>query len=681
MLFVKSSFPLVCFLATFWLLPLAASSHAQILETMTVTGTRTPTELKDLGGNVSVVSEEELRLIAATHINESLARVPGTWISRGNGQESLTAVRSPVLTGAGACGAFLMAEDGLALRASGFCNLNQLFEVNSEQAQRIEVVRGPASAFYGSNAVHGVINILSFPAPDDSELRLGAEFGPDDYYRVNAHQAFTSGQHGLRVYGNATADGGYKHDSGFDQQKINVSHYYSGEQFSVKNHLSLTNLNQETAGFVQGRDAYKDEDLKRANPNPEAFRDAQSARFYSQITMSLENNTDLTLRPFFRYSDMAFLQHFVPWQPVEENGVKSIGAQAMLARDTGDFLWNVGIDIEYNDGYLTEIQDQPFSPIQPAGVHYDYDVESTGVSPFARVIWSPTESTAVNIALRFDRTEYDYTNNTGSRSACAASVTNCRFARPDSRKDTFEDWSPSVSVTHAFSDTNMAYLNLSRGFRAPQATELYRLQAGQLLTDLDSEQLDSMEIGLRGELSRFSYDAAVYRMRKEDFIFQDTNRQNISGGDSEHTGLELSIAARVSERITASINGTLAKHQYSNDIQISRVSINGNDIDTAPRHSGNLRLSWQASDMLHTELEWVRLGSYYQNPENTVKYPGHDLVNLRATYSVSHSWQFGLRLINALDSEYAERADFGFGRDRYFVGQPRSVYFSVNTRF
>ena len=86
-----------------------------------------------------------------------MQRVPGTWISRGNGQESLTALRSPVLTGAGSCGAFYMAADNISLRAPGFCNVNQLFDANTEQAGRIEVLRGPATALYGSNAMHGVI--------------------------------------------------------------------------------------------------------------------------------------------------------------------------------------------------------------------------------------------------------------------------------------------------------------------------------------------------------------------------------------------------------------------------------------------------------------------------------------------------------------------------------------------
>ena len=73
----------------------------------------------------------------------------------------MISLRSPVLTGAGACGAFFTAEDGINLRAPGFCNVNQLFDANLLQAAGVEVVKGPANATYGSNAVNGVINVLT----------------------------------------------------------------------------------------------------------------------------------------------------------------------------------------------------------------------------------------------------------------------------------------------------------------------------------------------------------------------------------------------------------------------------------------------------------------------------------------------------------------------------------------
>lgn len=62
-------------------------------------------------------------------------------------------------------------------------------------------------------------------------------------------------------------------------------------------------------------------------------------------------------------------------------------------------------------------------------------------------------------------------------------------------------------------------------------------------------------------------------------------------------------------------------------------------------------------------------------------YPGHDLVNARFRYKVNERWQFAVRVNNVTDKDYAERADFAFGDDRYFVGEPFSVYVSVNVEF
>ena len=148
------------------------SSAGKQIEEVIVSASRISQPTSEISSNVARISGDTLNLISHTHINEALQRVSGAWISRGNGQEHLTALRSPVLTGAGGCGAFLMAQDGIPLRASGFCNVNELFDANSEQAGAIEVIKGPASALYGSNAMHGLINICllyTSPSPRDRQ--------------------------------------------------------------------------------------------------------------------------------------------------------------------------------------------------------------------------------------------------------------------------------------------------------------------------------------------------------------------------------------------------------------------------------------------------------------------------------------------------------------------------------
>ena len=123
--------------------------------------------------------------MGAKHQADVLNRIAGVYVQRGSGAESLMAIRSPVLTGAGACGAFLVAEDSLPIRPVGFCNLNEMFELNYEQAGAIEVLRGPGSAMFGASAVHGVVNVLTpRRARDLPAFSAGVEGGSDSFKRV-----------------------------------------------------------------------------------------------------------------------------------------------------------------------------------------------------------------------------------------------------------------------------------------------------------------------------------------------------------------------------------------------------------------------------------------------------------------------------------------------------------------
>ncbi|HLS05573.1 MAG TPA: Plug domain-containing protein, partial [Wenzhouxiangella sp.] len=94
--------------------------------------------------------KERIELIWPTHPAELFGRLPGVEVTRGSGQEHLTAVRSPLLTGAGACGGLLILEAGVPIRPPGFCNANNLFEVNLAQAEAVSVLRGPGGIGHAS---------------------------------------------------------------------------------------------------------------------------------------------------------------------------------------------------------------------------------------------------------------------------------------------------------------------------------------------------------------------------------------------------------------------------------------------------------------------------------------------------------------------------------------------------
>lgn len=679
----QAVFPL---LLTILSLPALSSGK---LETLLVTATRAEKALLEMPVNSDLINQQTLELMAHTHINETLSRISGSWITRGNGQEHLTALRSPVLTGAGGCGAFLMAQDGVSLRAAGFCNINQLFEANTEQAGRIEVIKGPGTALYGSNAMHGLINVISRPIQSEPHASIQLEAGPHDYYRVK----LSGGASTYRIDFNAASDGGIKDDSGYDQQKLTFRHRHAADGYSVTSTLGMTNLNQDTAGFVLGHEAYKKSGLRRDNPNPEAYRNARSARWQSRIEIPLSLDAKAIITPYLRYTDMVFMQHFLPGQAVEENGHKSAGIQiSWHASSAGRVDLIAGVDLEFTSAFLKETQANetvhPSAFVEatiPAGIHYDYDVNASVIAPFVHIGWPLTDKTELITGLRFEQLQYDYDNNgltgrsRGDGSACT--LGGCRFNRPADSKDSFRNWSPKIGLTHQFTSTHHLYLLLANGFRAPQATELYRLQNDQSISNIDSVDLHSIELGFRGFTDQFDYDISYYFMKKDNFIFRDSNRVNVDNGKTIHQGVELSLRYELSEHLDLSLAATVASHEYDFDRILGGININGNKIDTAPEQIASTRLGWEFQPGSHAELEWVHLSKYYEDPENLHEYAGHDLLHLRIKTEFNSRWNLYLKIMNITDTQYAERADYGFGNDRYFVGDPISLYVGVEGHF
>src|SRR5258705_217585 len=89
--------------------------------------------------------------------------------------------------------------------------------------------------------------------------------------------------------------------------------------------VAVSYLDQDTAGFIVGRDAYKDPAVRFSNANPEAFREASSERASAHWSASIGAGTQFDLRGFVRGSHMRFLQHFLLGKPLAINGQRSTG--------------------------------------------------------------------------------------------------------------------------------------------------------------------------------------------------------------------------------------------------------------------------------------------------------------------------------------------------------------------
>lgn len=440
---------------------LVNATSVQALESIAVVEVRSSrsTLNNDVNSSLTELTALEIRAEAPKHPNEIFDRVPGAWVSAGSGQEHLTAIRSPILTGAGACAAFMVLEDDIPTRPSGFCNVNQLFEVNIAQAKRIDVVRGPGVVAFGSNAMHGSIDVLT-PGPSPEPFaEFSLEAGTDNYYRGGLA---LSGAHSA-LQGNYTDSDSFRDDESFQHALLNMQFTHRAGKSTGRTSFAYARLDQDTAGYIPGKNAYKSDILRTKNFNPDAYRTAWAARLSSRWDRLTSSGNDLELTPYARSSRMDFLQHFLPGTPLEKNGQDSAG---LLLTWSDAAAWTAGLDLEWANGDLVEFQENPIETgsdflkeTRPQGFHYDYSVKAITLAGWAQWQYELQDNLELTAGLRAEHLAYDYNNrmldgNTRD-DGTQCGYGGCLYARPADRNDSFTNLSPELGLSYEVNDQRM----------------------------------------------------------------------------------------------------------------------------------------------------------------------------------------------------------------------------------
>jgi vitamin B12 transporter len=160
MQFVVRRTPLACAIAGFMtaLGPVDASAQVRVGPETVVTATRLPTSVDRIGNAITVITEEQIRERQITSVADVLRTVPGLAVNRsGGGVGALTQVR---IRGAEA-NQTLVLIDGIEVNDPSGGSEFDFGHLLASGIERIEILRGPQSALYGSDAVGGVINIVT----------------------------------------------------------------------------------------------------------------------------------------------------------------------------------------------------------------------------------------------------------------------------------------------------------------------------------------------------------------------------------------------------------------------------------------------------------------------------------------------------------------------------------------
>jgi outer membrane receptor protein involved in Fe transport len=300
----------------------------------------------------------------------------------------------------------------------------------------------------------------------------------------------------------------------------------------------------------------------------------------------------------------------------------------------------------------------------------------TALAAFVQADWAFAPGWNLTAGLRAESVNYDYDNRAPDGDVG-------RFRRAADRSDAFTAVTPKLGVAWKAAKDHTLYLNLARGARPPQITDLYSLQTLQVPGEQDVETIDSIEAGWRGRFGPANVELALYHMDKRDTSFRNADGFTVTNGRTRHQGIELSGDVPLSSDFDLAGWITYARHTYRFNDSVTRAGESiqsGDDIDSAPRWIWNARATWRPVEDISLELEWVHMGAYFTNAANTARYEGHETLNLRAELQVTEDVAAFAAIRNLTNTDYAERADFAFGADRYFPGEDRGLTLGLRVR-
>ena len=641
------------------------TSETLAANTISVTGSTTDPEiirLKKAPITSVVIGKVELDTIKFTNSTELLNRIPGASMSRN--------LRIP----RGDKGYTIPLVDGFSLRNPYRGSTGHIEDNNLEDIDRIDIIYGPGSALYGSNAFGGVINVITEEPPEKPENRVWLETGDHDRLRLGASTKGTVKDTGLGDVGYALDVsqwdiGGYRNDTDDDRESISgklIFHPTLGSKLWVRaEHLDRYSKNPDSL-----TQAEFDQDEKQ-NPELDALSDVEtnSVSFgYVTETKHGEFKTGFSYRNDKGF-DFAGYRDPGDFDMVDMNFKTQYRHDFMDSNELGASL-TTGLEIVHSKNDRVTYTDAT-----KIAVDEDEGIRFTSHAPFAQLELFPADGTKVTLGLRYEEVKYDVKDNLTP-------------ARDQERS--FSEWVPKLGITYDLTNEHMLFAGASRGFAPPSDGSLFYDDFAD--PSLDAEIADNFEIGMRGVFSHyaFSYDIALYYLNIEDFIVaEDLGRgkaRPINAGKVNFRGLEAQLEYSPTDYLSFDVAYTYARNKFVE--YINRGTDNSGDfLSSSPKHHINARMTVTPIENFNIELEMDSISSYYTSNTNDVdpegRYSRDSLYNLRFNYETGpiETW---LSVLNLTDEKHATRVSYstrGAGGRSFTPGDARTIYIGAAYNF
>jgi len=550
---------------------------------------------------------------------------------------------------------------------------------------RMEIVKGPSSALYGSG-LGGVVRLNSpYPSADDFRFSFSGEMGSFRTGKLAAQASFKNERFAVNGGLSRSFSDGYRENSRYARNNLFLSGRYFGRRNTLSLTLSLVDLYARIPSSLNETD-FEDQPWKAAENWKAVQGYEEYLKFLGGVKLETELGSKFTnhLVLFSSFSDPYESR---PFNILDDQAV-STGFREYLQFSLQKIKLIAGMEF-FHEWYRWQI----FETLEGSrgDLQTEYRETRKYVNGFALLQWRPTPKIVLDGGINLNMLRYGL--ETVFRTDSTDQSGNYRYDPV---------LSPRIGVSYRYHSLHSLYASAGHGFSAPSLEETL-LPEGEINTELKPETGWNLELGSRGSMlgNKLEYDLTFYAVFLDNLLVTERITEEIftgaNAGSARNAGVEFRAQYRLHPvdgthpgNASVSLGYALSNNIFTSFID-DDADYTGNALPGIPAHRLNALL-WGKIRTVQLQVHYQFTGSQWMDDSNLNQYGAYHLLHLRLTWGVDfNSLPFGLDLFggvrNVLDTHYASMIlvnapSFGGNLPRYYYpGLPRHYFLGIRFNF
>lgn len=639
------------------------------LDGISVTASRTEKEIINEPASVTIVTGDELHASPFERVEDVLRSVVGVDVDSHYGFQTGGIKGRMHLRGVtgGITQRTLYLVDGVPQNDNANNSIGWIAysQIPKDAIERIEIVRGPASALYGSEGMGGVINIITKKPKEKRETSVTLKYGSAETHSQEIFHSQKFNRFGMMLNGQIEESDGFfmQNPVTADAHKKDrdVNRLFSKLTFDIdeKTDLAFGFLRYEHA-MNKGRPLfYGEKEDYRYWLNYARRGDSMDWRGLIYASDDEKDATVDETSGALKYQAINRIENFQPftWGAELQSSVvlSSFGEMTL-----GIAYKSVHFETEYT--YLTTIREYQAEGDQAfTSPFVDYEIPFFG------------ETLILNVGGR-----YDHVNSTNGKERDTGTTKGYGPYDNTYPDKSWEEFSPKGGIVYRPDKKTALRASVGKGFRVPTLFELYKTHTrGGKVTianpDLEPERILSYDVGAERLLGDTLWGrVAFYHSFAEDLIATEDHSTNVNWNtrknleEVEIQGLELEFKWLPVEDWTVFSNYSYNQTEIVKDPQTPANE--GNVVSGYPEHKAKAGVSYNNPHLFDANLIFSYVGKRFQDTENTIGLDAYNTVDVSIGKTVPspakgiERLRLSLDIENLFDREYLFSVD-DFGPD------------------